>query len=156
MELMAWIILLGMAGGVVFSLLMLIVHRLRPGQPQFDAFARAAEAPRADVINIASVRVSGVGGLGLVAMAATLAWAIPRIGETMVLGAVLGSLLAAAMILWRRRVGPMPTSGGRFGANTMLSIDEPVRDKPVCHDDPPNGSRPHATVHLTRAAISCR
>ena len=83
-------------------------------------------ADKKDVINIASIRVAGVGGLGLVAMAAALAWSIPRIGQTMALGAVLGAGLAVVLILWRRRLGPIPTSSGRPGANTTLSIDEPV------------------------------
>lgn len=83
-------------------------------------------ADKKDVINIASIRVAGIGGLGLVAMALALAWSIPRIGQSLALGAVLGVGLAAVLILWRRRLGPMPTSGGRSGANTTLSIDEPV------------------------------
>lgn len=120
------LIVVSLAGGLVVALLIMVAHRLRPGQRQFDVFARGRGAGRTDVINIASVRVAGIGGLGLVAMAAALAWSIPRIGQTIALGAVLGAGLAAVLILWRRRLGPMPTSGGRPGANTTLSIDEPV------------------------------
>jgi hypothetical protein len=126
MEMLAWIVVLGLGGGGVVALLILAAHRLRPGGRPFDAAAQGNEAGRTDVINIASIRVSGVGGLGMIAMAATLAWAIPRIGQTIVLGAVLGVGLAAVLILWRRRVGPIPTSGGRLGANTTLSIDQPA------------------------------
>jgi hypothetical protein len=126
MELISLILVSGVAGGAVVALLLTVAHRLRPGQRQTDAFAQGSEARRTDVINIASIRVAGVGGLGLVAMAVALAWSIPRIGQSMALGALLGAGFAAVLILWRRRIGPLPTSGGRPGANTALSIDEPV------------------------------
>ena len=129
MELTALILVSGVAGGAVVALLLTIAHRLRPGQRQTDAFAQESGAGRTDVINIASIRVAGVGGLGLVAMAAALALTIPRIGQTIAMGAVLGAALAAVLILWRRRLGPMPTSAGRPGANTTLSIDEPISPK---------------------------
>lgn len=83
-------------------------------------------ADRKDVINIASIRVAGIGGLGLVAIALVLAWSIPRIGQSIALGAVFGAVFAAGLILWRRRRGPIPTSSSHPGANTTLSIDEPV------------------------------
>ena len=126
MELTALILVSGVAGGAVVALLLTVAHRLRPGRRQADTFAPGSPAGRTDVINIASIRVAGAGGLGLVAMAAALAWSIPRIGQTIALGAVLGVAFAVVLILWRRRLGPMPTSAGRPGANTTLSIDEPV------------------------------
>ena len=112
------------AGGIVVALLLSVAHRLRPGQRQSDAFAQGTKAKGTDVINIASIRVAGIGGLGLVAMALAVALTIPRIGQTVALGAVLGAGLAVGLILWRRRLGPMPTSGRHPGANTTLSIDE--------------------------------
>jgi hypothetical protein len=77
-----------------------------------------------DVINAARIRVSGIGGLGLVAMALVVAWNVPRIGQELAVGGLLGVALAAVLILRRRRTGPLPTSGGRPGANTVLSINE--------------------------------
>ena len=126
MELTLLFVVSGVAGGAVVALLIMVAHRLRPGGRQFDAFAQGSEADRTDVINIASIRVAGIGGLGLVAMALALAWSIPRIGQTIALGAVLGAALAVGLILWRRRLGPMPTSSSRPGANTTLSIDGPA------------------------------
>jgi hypothetical protein len=78
------------------------------------------------VINAARIRVAGVGGLGLVAMALVVAWFVPRIGQTVIVGMVLGMALAAGLIAYRRRIGPMPSSGRRPGANTILSIDCPL------------------------------
>ena len=127
MELISMIVVGGAAGGVVLALLLMLAHRFVPGRMQFDAFTQGRKAGGTDVINISSIRVAGVGGLGLIAMALVLAWSIPRIGQTIALGSVLGAGMAAVLILRRRRLGPIPTSSGRLGANTTLSIDEPGR-----------------------------
>ena len=58
-----------------------------------------------DIINMASIKVAGVGGLGLVAMAAVVALDIPRIAQSVGIGMGLGAVGALAMILWRRRPG---------------------------------------------------
>ncbi len=79
-----------------------------------------------DVVNISRIRVAGIGGLGLIAMALIVAWFVPRIGQTLLLGAAAGVVLAVALILRRRAAGPMPSSGRRPGANTALSIEDPV------------------------------
>jgi len=119
-------LVLAVAGGILVAFLMTVAHRRWSGR-QAETFAKDWGPGRTDVINIASIRVAGVGGLGLVAMALALAWAIPRIGQTVALGAALGMGLAVVLILWRRRAGPIPTSGSRMGANTTLSIDQPLR-----------------------------
>ena len=77
-----------------------------------------------DVINMSRIRVSGVGGLGLVAMAVAVAWNVPRIGQSLSAGMILGTVTAALLILWRRRTGPLPSSGAHSGANTTLAIDD--------------------------------
>ena len=56
-----------------------------------------------DHINMAHIRVAGVGGLGLVAMAAVVAWNVPEIGDVMAFALVAGVVLAVALIAWRRR-----------------------------------------------------
>ena len=81
----------------------------------------------ADAINMSHIRVSGLGGLGLVAMAFGVAWAIPRIGETVVIGFGLGACLALLWIVRRQRTGPMPSSGRGVGAHTMLVADSGER-----------------------------
>ncbi|MDP9323897.1 MAG: hypothetical protein M3P13_09695 [Acidobacteriota bacterium] len=78
---------------------------------------------------MARIRVAGVGGVGLMAVALAVAVSIPRIGVSLGLGLVLGAMLAAALILWQRRAGPMPSSGRRPGANTTLSIDAPLSSR---------------------------
>ena len=92
-----------------------------------------------DVINAARIRVAGIGGLGLVAMAATVAFFVPRIGQTLAVGLGLGVALAAFLIVRRRRKGPLPSSGAQPGANTILAID--ASPSPAVGDTPPSAPR---------------
>ena len=114
---------LGIVGGFLIAWVLLKVQRQQAGRPR-DPFARGQDGSQRDVINISAIRVAGVGGLGLVAMAVGVALDIPRIGQTLAIAGVLGAVLAAVLILQRRRMGPMPSSGRQSGANTTLAIDQ--------------------------------
>jgi len=111
----------GLIGGLVFALLLTGVNRMSKRRTAWDPFGR--DPVSTDIINIARIRVAGIGGLGLVAMAVAVAIAVPRIGRSLAIGFLLGVLLAAGLVVWRRRTGPLPSSGRRAGANTTLSID---------------------------------
>jgi hypothetical protein len=68
---------------------------------------RSAQTPTpdpilTDPINMAHIRVAGIGGLGLVAMAGVVAWNVPEIGRAVAVAAVAGVALAVALIVWRR------------------------------------------------------
>lgn len=115
----------GVIGGVVLAFLFVKLRERRNGSGGDAAFRN--EPLSTDVINMSRIRVAGIGGLGLVAMAVTVALNVPRIGQTLSAGLVFGALLAAILILRRRREGPMPSSGRRAGANTTLSIDAAAR-----------------------------
>jgi hypothetical protein len=112
-----FVLALGFLGGLVIALL--IRGRGRQTPTTRDPFAPIST----DVINVARVRVAGVGGLGLVAMALVVAAFVPSIRQSLALGLTLGVVLAVVLILWRRRRGPMPSSGRHAGATTTLSID---------------------------------
>ena len=116
------VILAGCAGGTLIAWGLLRAPRWSPAGSLANA-ASGTGAERRDVINISAIRVAGIGGLGLVAMAASLAWTFPSIARSLMLGAGLGVLLAVALIAYRRRVGPLPTSGRESGANTTLHIE---------------------------------
>lgn len=112
----------GLLGGLVLALLFFKLQQHRHGDElPPDAFRNLPIST--DVINMAHIRVGGLGGLGLVATALWAAWFVPRIGQTLAVGFVFGVIMAVAMILGRRHSGPMPSSGRRPGANTTLSID---------------------------------
>ena len=108
----------GLVGGLAIAVLFLRQRRAGRGTDPFSRDGRST-----DVINMAHVRVAGVGGLGLVAMATLVALYVPAIRVAILLGLVLGGVFAAGLIAWRRRGGPMPSSGRRPGANTTLAID---------------------------------
>ena len=124
MEPVTIVVVSGFLGGLVIALFVIRSDRGRHTRSAPDAFSR--EPLSSDVINMARIRVAGIGGLGLVAMALNVAIFIPRIGVPIGLGLVLGAGFAAVLILRRRRQGAMPSSGRRRGANTTLSIDAPL------------------------------
>lgn len=115
------IVVPGVIGGLAIALF--IALQRRSSKHRADTFG---ENPSTDVINMARIRVAGIGGLGLIAMAAVVAWFVPRIGQTLLIGLVLGVALAVTLILRRRKAGPMPSSGRSAGANAILSIDRPM------------------------------
>jgi hypothetical protein len=112
----------GLLGGLVLALL--IFRFQHPSEQASETSSPQLMSPM-NAINMARIRVNGIGGLGMVAMATVVAIFVPRIRETMALALVLGVLFAVILIARRRRTGPLPSSGGRPGANTALSIDDP-------------------------------
>ncbi len=125
MEPLMLVVVPGFLGGLVIALFLARLQGRRPPEAAPDAFSK--EPLSTDVINMARIRVAGVGGLGLVAMALVVAWAVPRIGQSLAIGVVTGAVVGAVLIVFRaRRRGPMPSSGERPGANTTLSIDTPA------------------------------
>lgn len=125
MDPVTMIIVPGFLGGLVFAVVVLALQRRSTAsRPTPRPYRR--EPLSTDVINMASIKVAGVGGLGLVAVAAAIALDIPRIFQTIAIGVVLGIGLAAFLILRRRETGSMPSSGRKMGANTTLAIDVPA------------------------------
>jgi hypothetical protein len=129
MEPLIIIILPGLLGGVVLALLF---SRFR-GESGIALGDPRLEPPTTNLINMAHIRVAGVGGLGMVAMAITVAIFLPRIRLTMAIAVVLGAALAAVLIALRRRQGPLPSSN-QPGAHAMFSIETPPRAAPNEHD----------------------
>jgi len=134
-------------GGLVIALVFIRLHRR--GQVS-DAAADAFKDQRlsTDLINMAHIRVAGVGGLGLVAMAVVVALFVPRIGQTLAVGFVLGAIFAAVLILRRRR-GPMPSSGRRAGANATLSIDSSSGSRA----EQIHPSSPHPPIEMSAGTV---
>jgi hypothetical protein len=115
MEPLIIIFVSGLLGGIVVALL--ITHvRLGSG----SAARGRLDPPSPGLINMAHIRVEGVGGLGMVAMSVLVAIFVPRIRLTMVVALLLGVALAAVLIALRRRTGPLSSSGHHPGAHSML------------------------------------
>jgi hypothetical protein len=112
------IVMLPLAAGAVLALVMRRFGGPPRTQPtgSSDRFADSIT----DVINVSRIRVTGIGGLGLVAIALAVAIELPRVGLSLVV-ALGGSIVAAAcVILFRRRRGPLGSDGEQPGARTML------------------------------------
>lgn len=126
------------AGGLVIAFLLSKFHWR--GSDVLSGPTIEQSAPK-DEINIAHIPAAGVGGLGLVAIAVVVAWFVPSIGQTLIVGAVLGLALGLTLILRRRRTGALPSSSGTAGANNILSIDQPAASARPDADDRSNGLR---------------
>jgi hypothetical protein len=114
--------LIALAGGFAIGTILLLATRRHGPYTSTDPRPRhdpGAEWPPADVINMSSIRVAGAGGLGLVAMAAAVALDLPRIGAVVTIALAGGLAIALGVILYRRRRGPLPSSGSSAHARTF-------------------------------------
>ena len=111
--------LVGLVGGLVLAFL---IAGRRQGTPSTFVPRRLA-APSASLINMAHIRVEGVGGLGLVAVALAVAIVDPRIRLTLIVAAVLGTGLALVLIALRRRNGALPSGGDGPDDRSLLHLD---------------------------------
>lgn len=91
----------GLLGGLALALLIFRLQRRTSRQASTHPFT--CDGISSDIINMSHIRVAGIGGLGLVAMAAAVAVNVPRIGQTLAIGAVAGTVLAAVLITLRTR-----------------------------------------------------
>ncbi len=119
MEPLLIILVPGLFGGLVLALLL---AGNRQGTPSTIVPRRLA-APSPALINMAHIRVEGVGGLGMVAAVVAVAVADPRIRLAIILAAVLGVALALVLIAMRRRSGAMPSCGDGPDDRSILRID---------------------------------
>ena len=122
-----WVVVPGLFGGLLMAFVIGALQRRGRSGGAERAFDK--EPLSTDVINMARIRVAGIGGLGLVAMAAVVALNVPEIGRPIAVGATLGVACGAMLIVWRSRKGPLPSSAEHGGANTTLSIDAPRKRK---------------------------
>jgi len=99
METLLMILVPGILGGLVLSLFIARTRRTTP--PTF--VPRRLEAPSPSLINMAHIRVEGLGGLGMVAAVTAVAIADSRIRLAIIIALVLGVGLALTLITIRRR-----------------------------------------------------
>jgi hypothetical protein len=90
------------AGAIGGLLLLTLIRRLNraPDDGASDSFLR--DGLSTDVINFSRIRVTGVGGLALVAVAVAIAFTIPFVGVSLALGLLGGLLLSVAIATYRR------------------------------------------------------
>ena len=117
------ILIPGLFGGLVLALL---IRGSRRGSPSTFVPIHLA-APSPTLINMANIRVEGVGGLGLVGAVVIVALNDSRIGLATVLALVLGGGLAIALIATRRRTGSLPSAGGGPDDRSVLHLKDEGR-----------------------------
>ena len=88
-------------------------------------------------INVSGIRVAGVGGLGLVAMAVVVSAFLPAAGWTMAAGLSGGVLLAVALVVVRRTWKSKDPSGDDpkilFRETEAASGQQPATDERASH-----------------------
>jgi hypothetical protein len=119
MEPLLIILVPGLLGGLVLAL---VIAGHRQGTPPTFVPRRLA-APSPALINMAHIRIEGVGGLGMVAAVVTVAIADSRIRLATVLASILGAALALILIAIRRRTGALSSSGDGPDNGSPLRID---------------------------------
>jgi hypothetical protein len=120
-----FLVIPGVLGGLIAALIMVRRHRFG-SQPPTSVPPHAVEEdmPPTDVINAARIRVSGIGGLGLVAMCGVIAIALPQVGGSILVGFIGGAIAAWGIVSYRQKRGPISSSGrGLPGARTLLVED---------------------------------
>jgi hypothetical protein len=123
MEPLLIILVPGLLGGCVLALLM---RHLRHGTSS-AIVERELAPPSPALINMAHIRVEGIGGLGMVAAVVAVAIVDPRIRVAMVMASLLGVALAAVLVALRRRTGAMASRSQGPGGHSMLGIDDERR-----------------------------
>ena len=119
----------GVLGGLIIAGLVVFSNR-HVRRSSALMLPNRLESVTPHMINMASIKVAGIGGLGLVAMSVVVAVGVPQIGQSVGIGLGLGAIAAGVMIFRARKTGGMPSSGQSMGANVTLSIDDPDRTSP--------------------------
>ena len=119
MEPLLMILVPGLIGGLVLSYFITRLRRTTP--PTF--VPRRLEAPSPSLINMSSIKVEGLGGLGMVAAVIAVAIADPRIRLAVIIAGVLGSGLAFVLIRARRSSGGLH-SGNDSNGDSLLHLED--------------------------------
>jgi hypothetical protein len=118
MEPLLIILVPGVIGGIVLSLFIMRLRRTTP--PTF--VAKRLEPTSPSLINMSSIKVEGLGGLGMVAAVIAVAIADPRIRLAIIIAGVLGSALAFFLIRARRSSGGLHSGDGPDG-DSLLHLE---------------------------------
>jgi hypothetical protein len=148
MEPLLLILVPGVIGGVVLSLL---IARNRRGTPP-TFVPRRLELPSPSLINMSSIKVEGLGGLGMVAAVIAVAIADPRIRTAVLVAMILGGVLALVLIARRRREADRSESGP--GGESMLHIVEEHHRYPTDPTPPEREAKRGASLHHVHGPVA--
>jgi len=114
------ILIPGLFGGLVLALLIAATRR---GTAATFVPKRLA-SPSPSLINMANIRVEGIGGLGMVAAIVIVAVTDSRIRLATIIALVLGGGLAVMLIAMRRRTGSLPSVGDGPNDRSVLHLED--------------------------------
>ena len=118
MEPLLIILVPGVIGGIVLSWFITRLRRTTP--PTF--VSKRLEPTSPSLINMSSIKVEGLGGLGMVAAVIAVAIADPRIRLAVIIAGVLGGGLALLLIRARRSSGGLHSGDGPNG-DSLLHLE---------------------------------
>ena len=118
MEPLLIILIPGLIGGLILAV---AIRGSRHAFPPTFVY-RQLEAPSPSLINMAHIRVEGVGGLGMVSAVVIVAVTDVRIGLATIVALALGGALALALVAMRRGTGSMPSAGGGPEDRSVLHL----------------------------------
>jgi hypothetical protein len=127
MEPLVMILIPGLFGGLVLAL---IIATRRHRTPSVVVQKRL-EAPSPELINMAHIRVEGIGGLGMVAAVIAVAITDPRIRLVTLAALVLGGALALLLIYYRRAAAEASSDGDGSANRSTLHLDDDLRARVV-------------------------
>ena len=124
MEPLLIILLPGLFGGLVLALLIAGRGAASRRATPSTVVSRRLAAPSPSLINMAHIRVEGIGGLGMVAAVVAVALFDPRIRLATIIASLLGGGLALVLIARRRGNGALPSSGDDPDDRSVLHIED--------------------------------
>ena len=138
----------GTLGGLAIAWLIAVAGRRRRAPEVVVPSHPDGEYP---VINMANIRVEGVGGLGLVAAVIAVAVTDPRIRLAVLIAAVLGAILALALIALRRETGALPSGTDGPDGRLPLGLDRGPAT-PAATEPTDRAPRPRLSLGVVRHA----
>ena len=128
MEPLFMILIPGFLGGLCLFGALIIGRRWR--RTPSVVVPKRLEAPSPALINMAQIKVEGIGGLGMVAAVVAVAIADSRIRTAMIAALVLGGALALLLIAARRATGALGSGEGPDDRSTLHLDDDRRRTPP--------------------------
>jgi hypothetical protein len=114
------LLLPALLGGLVLAGLLQWLNR----RPSSGVVRQSMLEPMSpDLINMAHIRVAGVGGLGMVGAVVVTAISLPQIGIALSAAVGFGAAMAAGLVAYRAR-SSAATRGGDGRPPTLLALDD--------------------------------
>ena len=115
------LLLPAVVGGLLLAAVLLRLN-LRPSSGVVRRSALQPMSP--DLINMAHIQITGVGGLGMVGAAVVTAISLPEIGVALVVGVGLGAAIAVGLIAYRARSSAGGPGGEDGRPPRLLALDD--------------------------------